>query len=214
MTSSWFFLSTLNYDARSTTHQKHLIVASCCSSLFIFYYSDIYDTVRQPGQDADKVTNLHCLTAKMIRLNNTDRQTVLLHNSEHDRAEGDPTIHHIIKSRKRQETRTIGKIRDDNHELQETSMTIMKAFTNHFQRAFQPLALQTESMKESLHRITRRFNPVLNDVLLAPTSLEELKTAVSQGKPITPSAWSDGHCPHAARSHSFVSISRQVREQM
>jgi hypothetical protein len=140
--------------------------------------------VRQPGQDADKVTNLHCLTAKMIRLNNTDRQTVLLHNSEHDRAEGDPTIHHIIKSRKRQETRTIGKIRDDNHELQETSMTIMKAFTNHFQIAFQPLALQTESMKESLHRKTRRVNPELNDVLLAPTSLEELKTAVSQGKPI------------------------------
>ena len=26
MTSSWFFLSTLNYDARSTTHQIHLVV--------------------------------------------------------------------------------------------------------------------------------------------------------------------------------------------
>jgi len=24
---------------------------------------------------------------------------------------------------------------------------------------------------------------------------------------INPSAWSDGHCPHAARSHSFVYIS-------
>jgi len=24
VTSSWFFLSTLNYDARSTTHQKKL----------------------------------------------------------------------------------------------------------------------------------------------------------------------------------------------
>ena len=28
MTSSWFFLSTLNYDARSTTHQIHLKVVS------------------------------------------------------------------------------------------------------------------------------------------------------------------------------------------
>ena len=26
MTSSWFFLSTLNYDARSTTHQIYLTV--------------------------------------------------------------------------------------------------------------------------------------------------------------------------------------------
>jgi len=25
--------------------------------------------------------------------------------------------------------------------------------------------------------------------------------------PLNPSAWSDGHCPHAARSHSFVYIS-------
>ena len=25
MTSSWFFLSTLNYDARSTTHQKDIL---------------------------------------------------------------------------------------------------------------------------------------------------------------------------------------------
>jgi len=26
VTSSWFFLSTLNYDARSTTHQMHIKV--------------------------------------------------------------------------------------------------------------------------------------------------------------------------------------------
>ena len=32
MTSSWFFLSTLNYDARSTTHQIYccVFVCSCC----------------------------------------------------------------------------------------------------------------------------------------------------------------------------------------
>ena len=28
-----------------------------------------------------------------------------------------------------------------------------------------------------------------------------------RGYPVNPSAWSDGHCPHAARSHSFVYIS-------
>jgi len=30
---------------------------------------------------------------------------------------------------------------------------------------------------------------------------------LTQGHDINPSAWSDGHCPHAARSHSFVYIS-------
>ena len=32
MTSSWFFLSTLNYDARSTTHQRQ-VNSSCASVL-------------------------------------------------------------------------------------------------------------------------------------------------------------------------------------
>ena len=31
--------------------------------------------------------------------------------------------------------------------------------------------------------------------------------AVTRYHSINPSAWSDGHCPHAARSHSFVYIS-------
>jgi len=29
VTSSWFFLSTLNYDARSTTHQIQRVVSFC-----------------------------------------------------------------------------------------------------------------------------------------------------------------------------------------
>jgi len=149
-----------------------------------FYYGVIYDIVRQAGQNSDKMTKLNCLKAKIIRLNNTYQQRVMLNNSEQDRAEGEtPTIHHIIKSRKRQETRTIDKLRDDNDEQQETSKTIMKAFTNHFQRALQPIDVQAESMKESLHLITQIINPELNDALMAPIVLEELKTAISQGKP-------------------------------
>jgi hypothetical protein len=71
------------------------------------------------------MTKLNCLKAKIIRLNKTCRQRVILNNIEQDRAEGEiPTIHHIIKSRKRGENRTISKIREDNDELQETSKTI------------------------------------------------------------------------------------------
>jgi len=61
------------------------------------------------------MTKLNCLKVKIIKLNNTYQQRVMLNNSEQDRVEGEtPTIHHIIKSRKRQETRTIDKIRDNN----------------------------------------------------------------------------------------------------
>jgi len=33
VTSSWFFLSTLNYDARSTTHQIHLRISTITATI-------------------------------------------------------------------------------------------------------------------------------------------------------------------------------------
>jgi len=114
-----------------------------------FCYRVIYDIVRQLGQNANKLTKLNCLKAKIIRLNSKYRQRVMLNNTEQDKAEGEkPSIHHVIRSRKRQETRTISIIRDDNDELQETSKTILKAFTEHFQRAFQPIDVQTETWRK------------------------------------------------------------------
>jgi len=64
-----------------------------------FYYSVIYNIISQPGQNADKMTKLNCLKTKIMRLNNTYRQRVMLNNSEEDRAEGEtPTINHIIRA--------------------------------------------------------------------------------------------------------------------
>jgi len=42
---------------------------------------------------------------------------------------------------------------------------------------------------------------------LAPKPSHGTTSAPAQKQALNPSAWSDGHCPHAARSHSFVYIS-------
>jgi len=55
-------------------------------------------------------------------------------------------------------------------------------------------------------------NQEMKDILftvctyLIPVPLLEYATLLIL-KFLNPSAWSDGHCPHAARSHSFVYIS-------
>ena len=41
MTSSWFFLTTLNYDARSTTHQIYMFVCVCSFSVLPSPLQDI-----------------------------------------------------------------------------------------------------------------------------------------------------------------------------
>jgi len=62
-----------------------------------FYYTVIYD-VREPGQHADKMLKLKSLKAKIVRLNNTYRQRVMLNTAEQDRVEGEPpSLHHLIK---------------------------------------------------------------------------------------------------------------------
>ena len=47
MTSSWFFLSTLNYDARSTTHQIHNIFAE--GHPYHFQFKHIFMNVTVPS---------------------------------------------------------------------------------------------------------------------------------------------------------------------
>ena len=73
-----------------------------------FYYTVIYDIVREAGQHSDKMVKLKSLKAKIVRLNIMYRHRVMLNTAEHDRIDGEtPTLHHLLKSRKRQENRMI-----------------------------------------------------------------------------------------------------------
>jgi hypothetical protein len=64
-----------------------------------FYYTVIYDIVREPGQHHDKMVKLKKLKAKIVRLNNTYRHRVMLNAAGHDRIDGEsPTLHHILKA--------------------------------------------------------------------------------------------------------------------
>ena len=63
-----------------------------------FYYSAIYDVVRNPGQYADKMFKLKSLKTKIVRLNNTYRQRVMLNTAEQGRIDGEtPSLHHLLK---------------------------------------------------------------------------------------------------------------------
>jgi hypothetical protein len=120
--------------------------------------------------------------AKIVRLNNTYRQRVILKTAEQDRVEGEsPSLHHLIKHRKRQENQMINKIRDDNGAMQETSTAIVEAFTTHFQKAFQPINVKEKSMGKVLQRGIRSLSPEMSS-LTGPITEDELWKAVSKGK--------------------------------
>jgi hypothetical protein len=82
-----------------------------------FYYSAIYDVLREPGPHADKMLKLKRLKAKIVRLSSPYRQRLMVDTAEQDQNAGEhPSLHHLLQSRKRQETRLIRQIVDDNDE--------------------------------------------------------------------------------------------------
>jgi len=149
-----------------------------------FYYTVIYDVVRDSGHYADTMLKLKSLKTKIIRLNNTYRQRMMLNTAEQDRIDGETlSLHHHIKCRKRQENLIIRTIRDDNRVTQETSPAILNAFTTHFRKAFQSIDVQEDCMKKVLQHGIRPITPEMNSTLTEPIIVDEFWKAISQGKP-------------------------------
>jgi len=126
---------------------------------------------------------LKSLKAKIVRLNNTYRQQVMLNTAEQDRIEETPSLDHLIKNRKMQENRMISTIHDDNGVTQGTSPAILKAFTTHFQKAFQSIDVKEDCMEKVLQHGIRPIPPEINSTLTETITVGELWKAVSQGKP-------------------------------
>jgi len=123
------------------------------------YYSAIYDAIQEPIQHTQKMTTLKMLKAKLIRLNSTHRQKLTLDTGEQDKMiDENPSLHHLIKARKRQASRTIKKISDDQGITSTESFDIMKVFTIHFRKKFSPILMDGQSssllMNCELRKIT------------------------------------------------------------
>jgi len=93
-----------------------------------------------------------------------------------------PPLHHIIRTRKRQERRTVKQIRDDQGTTHTTSMTIIKAFTMYFRTKFQPIRIDEHNAKQMMECVTQTEPSVMCTALEAPITMEELRHAISKGK--------------------------------
>jgi len=129
------------------------------------------------------MTTLKKLKAKLIRLNSTHRQKLTLDTGEQDKMiDENPSLHHLIKARKRQASRTIKKISDDQGIMYTESFDIMKVFTIRFCKKFSPIHMDGESasllMNCELQKITQEMNAVLED----PITIDELRNSISKSK--------------------------------
>ena len=107
-----------------------------------FYYAAIYDILQEPATYTQKITTLKKLEAKIVRLNSTFHQRIVLDTEEHDKTIGEnPSLYHILKTRKRQNNRTIKRISDEHCEVHSTSTAIIKAFKMFLMKSSNPFRL-------------------------------------------------------------------------
>jgi len=63
-----------------------------------FYYSAIYDVIREPNADEVKAIILKRLKAKIIQLNSTYYRALHVDVGESDRLRGEgPSLHHLLQ---------------------------------------------------------------------------------------------------------------------
>jgi hypothetical protein len=149
-----------------------------------FYYSTIYDILRESADHNTTAIALKRLKAQIIRLHSQELHSIYLDNAEQDAVNGEePTMYHIIKAKKRQTNRTITHITDDQGMVQTNQETILRTFDNHMRTKYEPIPIQEEAYGEIIRSIQRTTTREENDNLELPITEDEIMLAVEKGKP-------------------------------
>jgi len=100
-------------------------------SLGNLYYEEIY-TLQTPADHATKAAKLKHLKAKITPPHHEEQKCLFLSKDDRDSLEGEnPSLYHLLKARKRQESTTIQTLHDGNGVPQTTISNILKTFKNY-----------------------------------------------------------------------------------
>ena len=140
------------------------------------------NTTPPPGTENIVIT-VRRLKAKMFRLTSQYMRGVLLDTTDNDCMQGeDITTYHYICSRKRQKTRQVTHIIDDQGHLQTDHDVIMRQFTDFLETKYSLLPIDTRSFQTMVSCEMPKIPEDANTVLDNPITLEEVREAVKKGK--------------------------------
>jgi hypothetical protein len=152
--------------------------------LEIFYYEAIYTLLQTPADHATKAAKLKHLKAKITRLHHEEQKCLFLSNDDHGRLEGEnPSLYHLLKARKRQESTTIQTLHDGNGVPQTTIAGILISFKNYMYENFGNISTDNDSLRQLLGNRHNTLPPDAAGAIDVHITIDELKRAVQKGKP-------------------------------
>jgi hypothetical protein len=113
-----------------------------------YYYEVLYDILKAPMNHTDKALKLKQLKAKLLHLTSNHRRDLLLISGAHATAtSADSTLYHFIRSRKRQEQRTILAIRHVDDQQATTTPNIIRVVHHHCETKFAAISTDESSLQ-------------------------------------------------------------------
>ena len=118
-------------------------------------------------------------------LHHMEELHILLDTEEHTRiAEEGPSLHQILRSRKRQEARIIHCIHDSYGNPQTNSTDILCTFTESMQIKYDYIQVDEDCVQRMANTSKKTLPHAANKVLDPPVTMEELRLAVRSAKPL------------------------------
>jgi hypothetical protein len=155
-----------------------------------FYYEAIYALLQTPANHAAEAAKLKQLKAKITRLHHEEQKCLFLSNDDCDRLEGEnPSLYHLLKTRKRQESKTVQKLHDEKGVPQTTRAGILKTFKNYMYEKFGNISTDNESLRGLLGYRHNTLPQDAAEAIDAPITMDELKRAMQKGKPNKAPGW-------------------------
>jgi hypothetical protein len=94
----------------------------------------------------------------------------------------EPSLHHLLKGHKRQESRMFNNVYGKDGNIQNTPMNILRTFTMSMKKKYDTIQVDSDSVNRMLQRQKKHIPQETNEALDAAITMDELHIVVKQGK--------------------------------
>jgi hypothetical protein len=94
----------------------------------------------------------------------------------------EPFLHHLLKRHKRQESRMVNSVYDNDGNIQITPMNVLRTFRMFMKKKYDTIQVDSDSVNRMLQRSKKHIPQEANNVLDPAITMDELHIAVKQGK--------------------------------
>jgi len=118
----------------------------------------------------------------MVRLYHETHHHLFLDNDDQNKMEDEPSLHHLQKRHKRQESRMDNRVYVNDGNIQTTPMNLLRTFIMFMKKKYDTIQVDSDSVNRMLQRSKKHIPQEVNDALDAAITMDELHIALKQGK--------------------------------